>query len=371
MSELSPLEGEIRRLMSVAGPMPIQHYMSLCLTHPQFGYYITRDPFGASGDFTTAPEVSQMFGELVGLWAASMWRILGSPENVRLIELGPGRGTMMSDALRAIKAAPDFRQAIVVHLVEISPALERMQRELLEPTGMPLTWHRALEEVPPGPAIILANEFVDALPVHQAVKQADGWHQRVIGLDRFGNFALGIAPEVLPKFERLLPPHVREAPIGSIFEWRGDAIAFEIGRRVRSGGAALIIDYGHVQSDIGETLQSVGEHAFSDPLSAPGLVDITAHVDFQAFGLAAETMGAAMHGPVTQGEFLRALGIEARANALKMSLTGEKKAEIDAALARLTEAGRTGMGELFKVMALTDPKVAVVPGFETAIAKSR
>lgn len=364
MDAVASLELEIRRLIAAAGPMPVAQYVSLCLTHPVHGYYVTRDPFGAGGDFTTAPEVSQMFGELVGLWAAAVWKIMGSPENVRLIELGPGRGTMMRDALRAINVAPAFRKAIVVHLVEVSPTLEKMQRDTLGQSGAVTLWHRTLSEIPEGPAIILANEFIDALPVHQMVKQADGWHERVVALNAAGNLVFGVAAHPVPNFERVLPKKVRAAPVGSIYEWRSDNEAFEIGRRVRDDGAALIIDYGHSHSDIGDTLQAMGQHAYTDVLANPGSVDITAHVDFEALGMAAESMGAAQHGPIEQSDLLLRLGIEARANALKAAALPEKKAEIDAAFARLTEGGRTGMGRLFKAMALADPKLGPLPAFD-------
>lgn len=366
MSEPSPLEKEIRRLIAVSGPMPIARYMSLCLVHPQHGYYVTRDPFGAGGDFTTAPEVSQIFGELLGLWALSVWRMMDEPEAINLIELGPGRGTMMRDALRAAKVLPKFRQALSVHMVEISPTLEQLQRNSLSDSDLPLFWHRNLLDVPEGPSIILANEYLDALPVHQVVKQSDGWHERVIGLNANGNFALGLAPDALPQFDRFLPKKIKDAPIGAIFEWRNDIHAFDIARRVRENGAALFIDYGHIESDVGETLQSVNEHAFADPLSAPGAADITAHVDFFIFGQAAESMGTVVQGPVTQAQFLRELGIDARADALRRGASTEQAANITAAVARLTEAGRTGMGELFKVMALRDPKLGPLPGFAAA-----
>ncbi len=366
MDQPHPLESEIRRLIAATGPMPIAQYMTLCLTHPRYGYYMTRDPFGATGDFTTAPEVSQMFGELIGLWAIGVWRQMGSPDNFRLVELGPGRGTMMRDALRAAKVMPQFRKAVVVHLIEISPSLERVQEQTLADLDVPIYWHGDLDGVPDGPLIILANEFLDALPVQQVVKQASGWHQRMIEIDRAGNLAFGLAPDPVPHFEQILPPQVRNAPIGSIYEWRADNMMFEIGRRiVRSGGAALIIDYGHAQSAVGETLQSVGAHAFTDPLSSPGMVDVTAHVDFQAAAQAAENMGARVHGLIEQREFLRRLGIEARAAALKKMAGGQKAAEIDAALARLTGDGRTGMGELFKVLAVADPKLGPLPGFDS------
>ena len=179
--EFSPLEREIRRLIGVAGPMPIAQYMRLCLTHPQHGYYINRDPLGAGGDFVTSPEISQMFGELIGLWMAAVWRQMGGPEDIRIIELGPGRGTLMHDALRAAKVVDGFRSAIVVHLVEISPALQQIQERRLADLDVPVLWHTTLDEVPAGASIVIANEFVDALPVHQAVKQDDGWHERAVG----------------------------------------------------------------------------------------------------------------------------------------------------------------------------------------------
>ena len=365
MSQPSPLENEIRRLIAAAGPMPVARYMSLCLTHPTYGYYISRDPFGAQGDFTTAPEVSQIFGELLGLWALSVWRMMDEPKSVRLIELGPGRGTMMRDALRATKVLPRFRDVVSVHMVEISPTLEQAQRALLTDDGVPIHWHRSLLDVPEGGAtIILANEYVDALPVHQMVRQPDGWHERLIGLDATGRFRLGVSPDPVAHFDRFMPRSIKDAPVGAIFEFRNDLYVFDIARRVREQGAALIIDYGHTRSAVGETLQSVNEHAFSDPLSAPGLADITAHVDFEMLGQSAESAGAMVQGPVTQAHFLSELGIEARAEALRRGTSGEQAANITSAVARLTESGRTGMGELFKVMAICDPKLGALPGLD-------
>lgn len=358
----TPLEREIRRLITVAGPMPVARYMSLCLTHPQYGYYTTRDPFGAGGDFTTAPEISQIFGELLGLWALSVWRMLGEPDRIRLIEMGPGRGTMMRDAVRAAKVLPKFQAALSVHMVEISPKLEKAQRHTLSEIELPISWHRHLLDVPEGPTIILANEYIDALPVHQVVKQDTGWHERVIGLDAKGDFALGLAPDPLPQFDRFMPQKIKDAPVDSIFEWRNDLPVLDIARRVAKDGAALIIDYGHTQSDIGETLQAVNGHEFAHPLSTPGQIDITAHVDFCMLGQAAETMGASVQGPVTQARFLTELGIEARAGALRKSATPEQAEAITAAVARLTESGKTGMGDLFKVMAICDPKLGPLPG---------
>jgi NADH dehydrogenase [ubiquinone] 1 alpha subcomplex assembly factor 7 len=364
VDERSPLESEIRRLIAVAGPMPLADYMRLALTHPQHGYYITHDPIGAAGDFITAPEISQMFGELIGVWMVAVWQQMGSPENVRVIELGPGHGTLIIDALRAAKVAKDFQTAVVLHLVEISPRLKEQQQRRLGTLGMPILWHTALSDVPAGPNIIVANEFVDALPVHQAIKQTDGWHERVVDVSPEGNLVLSTARDPLPHFDATVPRQFRGSPAGSIYEWRPDSIALEIGRRVRNEGAALIIDYGHARQGLGDTLQAVAGHSFSDPLRAPGQADLTAHVDFTALAQSAEIIGARVHGPVSQRDFLQRLGIEQRALALKARAMRDKGHEIDQALFRLTASEPAGMGELFRVLAITDPKLGPLPGFE-------
>ncbi|MGH6725694.1 MAG: class I SAM-dependent methyltransferase [Pseudolabrys sp.] len=364
MTDVLPLEAEIRRRIAAAGPMPVSEYMSLCLTDPAHGYYTTHDPFGARGDFITSPEVSQMFGEMIGLWMAAVWKQMGAPENLRIVELGPGRGTMLNDGLRASKVLPGFREAAVVHLVEISPALQRQQAERLEQLGAPAYWHSALSEVPPGPAIIVANEFFDALPVDQAEKTERGWHQRMIEIDAAGNLAFTMADDPLPHLERLLPPALRAERAGAIYEWRAGTEAMEIGRRLaRDGGAALVIDYGHAESAAGDTLQAVGLHAYADPLTAPGHLDLTAHVDFQALAKAVEAMGIDGFGPLSQSKFLRRLGIETRAASLKAK--GAAAATIDAALARLIGEDRVSMGALFKAVAFAHPSLGVPPGFES------
>ena len=326
--EPTPLEVEIRRLIEVAGPMPVADYMRICLTHPHLGYYTTQDPIGARGDFITAPEISQMFGELIGLWMAAVWQQMGTPENVRVVELGPGRGTLMVDALRAAKTVRNFYTAIVLHLVEISPKLQALQQQKLEILGEPVLWHSTLTDVPAGPAIIIANEFVDALPVHQAVKQAGGWFERMVEIAPDGELRIGVAPNALPHFEATLPRELRQAPEGSIYEWRSDHIALELGRRARSDCVALIVDYGHVRQGLGETLQAVAGHSYSDPLRRPGEVDLTAHVDFAGLAQHGEIMGGRIHGPVTQRDFLMRLGIERRAAVLK-GHTPDKSAAID------------------------------------------
>src|SRR3984957_18172408 len=199
----TPLEIEIRRLITAAGPMPVADYMRLCLTDPRYGYYMSRDPLGSGGDFITAPEVSQMFGELIGLWMAAVWRQMGAPENVRVAELGPGRGTLMSDALRAVHVVEGFRAAIVLHLVEISPELQELQKRRFEALDVPTLWHGPFEDIPAGPIIVIANEFIDALPVHQAVKQADGWHERVVDVGADGNLCFGLERATLFHFDTI------------------------------------------------------------------------------------------------------------------------------------------------------------------------
>jgi SAM-dependent MidA family methyltransferase len=362
VTEVSPLLSEIKKLIKSSGPMPVWRYMELCLMHPRHGYYVSRDPLGREGDFTTAPEVSQMFGELLGLWSASIWRAIGSPDSLRLVEIGPGRGTMMADALRALRVLPPLYQALSVHLVEINPVLRERQRATLGGVR-DITWHASIDDVPEGPAVILANEYFDVLPIHQVVRRENGWHERVIQLDNDGRLAFGTAPEPMPRFEVLLPPLVRAAPLGAVFEWRPDTEIMKLASRVRDqDGAALIIDYGHLRSDAGDTFQAIARHSFSDPLKNPGQADVTAHVDFQALARAAEDVGARVHGPVTQGEFLRRLGIEARAAGLMAKASPEVSAEIAGALKRLTDSGRGGMGSMFKAMAVSDPELTSIAG---------
>jgi NADH dehydrogenase [ubiquinone] 1 alpha subcomplex assembly factor 7 len=359
-----PLAELLRRRIRLTGPITVADFMAEALGHPEHGYYMTRDPFGARGDFTTAPEISQMFGELIGLWCAEVWRITIAPTPVHLVELGPGRGTLMADALRAARMAPDFLAAAMVHMVETSPVLVAMQRKAL--TGQQMEWHESLEEIPDGPVLLIANEFFDALPIRQFEQTGEGWRERMVGLDADGDtFRIGLAPGGSAS-EVLIPDAVRRTSgAGDVAEVRpmGLSIAHAVGERIaRFGGAALIVDYGHAASGAGDTLQALGNHKFRDPLQNPGTADLTAHVDFAALGGAAREGGATTHGPIAQGDFLTRLGIETRAARLLAHATADQAENIKTACARLI--GKEGMGYLFKTMAITPPGQAAPPAFE-------
>ena len=363
MIESSPLLSDIKKLIKSSGPIPVWRYMELCLMHPEHGYYLSRDPLGREGDFITAPEVSQMFGELLGLWAASVWKAMDSPPLLRLVEIGPGRGTMMADALRALRVLPPLYQALSIHLVEVNPVLRDKQKAALS-GSRDITWHDTIDDVPDGPAVIFANEYFDVLPIHQAVKGEDGWHERTVALDEDGQLVFAAASDPIPRFEVLLPAWVRAAPFGAVFEWRPDAEIMKIASRVRDqDGAALIIDYGHLRSDAGDTFQAIARHSFADPLKNPGQADVTAHVDFQALVHAAEGLGARTHGPVPQGDFLKRLGIESRAASLMAKASPDVSADIIGALKRLVGGGRGGMGQMFKVLGISAPNLATLAGF--------
>jgi NADH dehydrogenase [ubiquinone] 1 alpha subcomplex assembly factor 7 len=362
---MTALRGELAWLIASEGPISVERYMGLALSHPRHGYYRSRDPFGARGDFITAPEISQMFGELIGLWAADCWAKMGNPEGLALVELGPGRGTLMADALRAARAMPGFLEASSVHLVETSEVLRAAQRDTLaraDTAGVPIAWHGRFADIPEGPLILIANEFFDALPIRQYMRGAQGWRERLIGLDDKGALAFGLSANIEPAL-RLV------APEGAVLEIcpEGLALTRDIATRLlANGGAALVIDYGHVRPGFGDTLQAMRRHRFVDPLAAPGEADLTAHVDFAALGRAARDAGAALHGPVRQGDLLRALGIEARAQRLKMSAIPPQAAAIDAALARLTGEAAGEMGALFKAMAIASPSLPSLAGFDVS-----
>ena len=353
---------EIAELIANEGPISVERYMSLALAHPRLGYYRARDPFGAEGDFVTAPEISQMFGELIGLWAIDCWARMGEPEHLAFVELGPGRGTLMADAMRAARIAPRFRAASSLHLVETSEILRARQRESLERANapaMPIAWHDRLADIPEGPFILIANEFFDALPIRQYVRAPQGWRERLVGLGDDGTLVFGLSAHIEREI-RLAAPQGAVLEIGSA----GLALSCEIATRlVAFGGAALIIDYGHMRQGFGDTLQAIRRHEFVDPLEAPGETDLTAHVDFAALGKVAVETGAVRHGPVTQGQFLRELGIEARARRLKQHASVAQVSAVELATRRLTGDAPDEMGALFKAMAFSSSCLAPLAGF--------
>jgi NADH dehydrogenase [ubiquinone] 1 alpha subcomplex assembly factor 7 len=366
---MTPLGQDIARLIAHEGPIGIDRYMALCLGHPHHGYYMTRDPFGADGDFITSPEISQMFGELIGLWAVAVWQQMGMPANVRLIEMGPGRGTLMMDALRAARAMPEFRDAVSVHLVETSPFLRRIQQDTLKPSGFDPVWHEIIDTALDGPVIVIANELLDALPVRQFVKTPEGWREKLVGLGPDGALAFGLSGNA--QAPATGNAALDAIPDGTVLEAAGAAheLVRTLSRHiVASGGAALFIDYGASASGFGDTFQAMKRHAFVDPLDTPGEADLTVHVDFARLVIAARSWGAAAHGPVKQGDFLETLGLSHRVATLKTKATPEQKRSIDLATQRLTDPDTRGMGSLFKVVAITGPDLTELPGFAGLVA---
>ncbi|MFN0194244.1 MAG: class I SAM-dependent methyltransferase [Aestuariivirga sp.] len=344
MTELETLIGE---LVAEQGPMPLDRYMALCLGHPRFGYYMSRDPFGERGDFTTAPEISQMFGELVGVWAMAVWREMGSPSPFALVELGPGRGTLMSDLLRAAKAMPEFLNAAQINLVETSPVLRGMQEELIGSERA--VWHEALTTLPESPSIIIANEFFDALPVKQFEHRGGKWFERCVGFEE-EKLTIGHAPAAMPeRFDAF-------AYDGAIVEDSParDSVAEEIASMARAyKTAALIIDYGHETRAPGDTLQAMRAHKFVPVLHEPGNCDLTAHVDFESLASALRRGGVSVSPVTTQRSFLINMGLEERAERLSATASEEQKADIAAAVKRL--AGPGDMGNLFKAICAVSP----------------
>lgn len=336
------------------GPVSVADYMAECLLHPRHGYYTTRDPLGAAGDFTTAPEISQMFGELVGLALAQAWLDRGAPTPFTLAELGPGRGTLMADILRATRGVPGFHDAARLHLVEASPTLRKAQAERLG--GYAPAWCDGASALPEAPLFLVANEFFDALPIHQYVRDGATWRERKVGLEG-ERLAFGLGN---PLPVEGLEPRLSGIPDGGMVEIcpAAQAIVAEIALRIEAqGGAALIIDYGGWRSR-GDTFQAVRDHAPEDVLANPGKADLTAHVDFEALALAAPSL--AHSGPAPQGVYLERLGITERARALAARLSGAALENHIAAHRRLTHLDE--MGSLFKVMGLSRPASPPLPG---------
>ncbi len=363
---MTALKAELLDRIALNGPLTLAEFMAEALTHPKHGYYATRDPLGAAGDFITAPEISQMFGELIGLWCAVVWQGMGAPDRFVLTELGPGRGTLMADALRAAKRVPGFRDAADVHFVETNPVLRERQGASLADAGLRQApqWHDDFVSVPDGPMLLIANEFFDALPVRQFERGDKGWHERLVAATEGGTelcLALGPAGPLPP----LVPQGLANAAPGKTAEVcpAGIALAHALGARLADqGGAALIIDYGYAPSQPADTVQAVRGHAYSGILDNPGETDLTAHVDFGALARAAGEGGARVFGPLGQGVFLERLGLQARSEMLLGGATLEQAAGIKSAYERLTAADQ--MGELFKAITLQHPGMAPPPAFD-------
>lgn len=365
-NDSSALKKQLIESIKRDGPMPLENFMMTALTDPQYGYYTTRDPLGRAGDFITAPEISQVFGELLGLWGADLWSRMGCPANLNLIELGPGRGTLMQDILRVATQLPGFADALSVHFVETSPVLRQAQGEAVEKYAATPFWHAdvsalltsLLADLPNAPCLIYANEFFDALPIRQYVKNGAGWLMRHIGLTRADELTyIDIACTDKPATNLV-------AKDGDILETcpTGDKILASLAGHIKThGGAALVIDYGYGETAFGDSFQALEKHRKVHPLASPGTADLTAHVNFQTLSAAAHAAGCKVHGPVTQRHFLQKLGIETRFNMLKQNAGESLQASLAAAQDRLTATDQ--MGALFKVLALTAPEMITPDGF--------
>ena len=343
------------------GAMTIAAFMAMALHDRQDGYYARRDPLGAAGDFVTAPEISQIFGELVGLWCADIWQRMGAPDPVILAELGPGRGTLMADLLRATRGVAGFRAALNPYLVEASPLLREIQRQALK-DAKPV-WLTGVDDLPDGPLLLVANEFLDALPIRQLVRGRADWSERMVAADGPGRLVFADSPEN-PALSFLVPAELRGAAPGTIVEIcpAAAALAGALAERLaRQPGAALFIDYGYADASPGDTLTAIRAHRGVAVLEQPGAADLSAHVDFTAFATAAREAGAAVHGPVTQRVFLTALGAEARLATLLGHAEPAQRAALETGLRRLIDPQE--MGTLFKVLAVTSPGLPAPAGF--------
>lgn len=351
----------IRNRIRDTGPISIASFMTEALFDPTEGFYATKDPIGAGADFITAPEISQMFGELMGLWIMQSWDDLGRPQRFNLVEMGPGRGTMMSDILRTGRALPDFLEAVHVYLIEASAALKSVQAKTLGTSGVQTSWVQRLDQVPQGPCLIIGNEFLDCLPIRQAIKIDGHWYERMVGLvDERLSFVRG--PQLNTDIQPI-PDSLLDAQDGALVELRpGDEqVLDQLAEHFRtSPGRALFIDYGPADSEIGDTLQAIRQHEKIEPLDQPGTADLTARVDFGQLARNARALGLRVAGPVAQGMFLNELGIEARAAALCQHAP-EKRAQIARQLWRLTDPEE--MGELFKLIVLDHDSLPPPPGF--------
>lgn len=361
--EISPLQERLAALIRAHGPISVADFMKDALFHPNDGYYTSQAPIGKDGDFTTAPEISQIFGELIGAFLIESWIAMGSPKAFNLVELGPGRGAMMADILRAASLRPAFLNAAHVWLVETSGRMRHEQQRRLRNAPTPVDWADAFADVPDGPLLVVGNEFLDCLPIRQFVRVESGWRERLVGFDDEGATLVFVAGETPPPATLALPPK-EAAPIGAVFEL-GEAaetaveeIALALCAR---GGRALLIDYGHVHQGLGDTLQAVRRHNYWPPLAAPGKADLTAHVNFERVTRTAFAAGAAAYGPTPQGRFLERLGLAARVQRLIEGVDAAKAEAVAAGARRISAPA--AMGELFKVVCISAPGLPEPPGF--------
>lgn len=354
----------IAQQIATEGPLPLADYMALALNHPSLGYYRKQDPLGTAGDFTTAPEISQMFGELVGMCLLDVWSRAEMPK-ILLAEIGPGRGSLMADIWRATNILPPFQVAADTHLIETSPVLRAEQQKRVPHA----TWHERLESLPTDkPLYLVANELFDALPIHQYERVNGNWFERYVRLSAQSTpktplFEPCLVP-LAPGAEELLPPAMQNSPDGSIIEHCPPALALieELSHRLaKQGGMALIIDYGFDGPAGGDTFQALRSHKFADPYKDPGTADLTAHVNFLSLKTAAQRAGVQALGSIEQGSFLRNLGIDARAQTLIAKASPEQQEEVASALHRLTD--KEEMGSLFKVLALVGANTPTPVGF--------
>jgi NADH dehydrogenase [ubiquinone] 1 alpha subcomplex assembly factor 7 len=371
LANVTPLAAALRGRIAREGPISVHDYMTACLADRRAGYYATHQPIGKDGDFVTAPEISQMFGELIGAWVAAVWHVMGAPRAAVVAELGPGRGTLMADALRAWRSQPKFVDNMSIALIETSPVLRAVQRETLRGSPAPLHWCESIDEVAQGPLIVIANEFIDALPVRQLVRQGGAWRERCVTVGHDGAFAF-CAGE--PVESEALPSSLRgkDMPDGAMVETRPAATALVSALTARPGGApvaALIADYGHVETGLGDTLQAVRRHRFADPLAEPGEADLTAHVDFVALKATATALGLVAFGPMPQGEFLLKLGLASRCHRLVRSATEDQKTVILSGATRLADPRQ--MGLLFKIMLLQSCGLPPPPPFGDRLSLER
>jgi NADH dehydrogenase [ubiquinone] 1 alpha subcomplex assembly factor 7 len=355
----------IVRRIRAEGPLTVAAYMAMAQHDPESGYYARRSPIGVAGDFTTAPEISQVFGELIGLWCAELWERIGRPDPVVLAELGPGRGVLMGDLLRAAGTVPEFRRALRVFLVEASPVLRAEQERRLRQAEP--VWVSRIEVLPDGPMLMVANEFLDALPIRQFVRGAAGWSERMVAVDPEDQLIFLDGPESLVA-SLLVPGSLRQSSPGTIVEMCPAALALAgaLGSRLaRQPGAALFIDYGYFPTAPGPTLRALRCHRPVSALAAPGTADLSAHVDFAAFAEAARAAGAEIYGPIGQGQFLTALGAGLRLAALSARALPAQRRSLESGVKRLLDPGE--MGELFKVVALVSPGLPSPAGFDPSV----